>query len=261
MRRVFLTATACLLLLLPATASGQMTGNVEKLKADLYGDNLNRAVAAASALGTLKSKEALETLLAGLQLGTPPALTLALLEAVETHNNPTSIPVLEVYITHRRQEIRRAAIKALGTIQDKKAVPPLIQALSDSNPMVRAQAARLLGERKERSAERPLFMMLRRGDNSAAEPLGIVGGVQTAMNLGELMGELPDKALARALGTMLKRKDFGPDTLRTEIIKALSRMPCEAVKGPLADYVASISPNELRMSKNVAKIKLEECQK
>jgi HEAT repeat protein len=260
MRRVCGTTIASLLLLLPALAMGQMTGNLDKLKADLYGDNLDKAVAAASALGTLKTKEALGTLLAGLQLGTPPALTLALLEAVETHKDPTAIPVLKVYVTHRRQEIRRAALKALGAIDDKRAVPPLIGALSDSNPMVRAQAARLLGERKERRAERPLFKMLRRGDTSAAVPLGIVGGVETARNLGELIGDVPDKALARALGTMIQRKTF-PDTLRTEIVKALGRMACDAVKAVLADYVASVPPRELRISRNLAKAKLEECQK
>ena len=108
MRRVFGTSIAGLVLLLPTLAMGQMTGNVDKLKADLYGDNLDKAVAAASALGTLKTKESLEALLAGLQLGTPPALTLALIEAVETHKDPTAIPVLKVYVTHRRQEIRRA---------------------------------------------------------------------------------------------------------------------------------------------------------
>jgi len=52
--------------------------------------DVDKAVAAASALGTLKTKEALGTLLAGLQLGTPPALTLALLEAVETHKEPVT---------------------------------------------------------------------------------------------------------------------------------------------------------------------------
>ena len=46
--RVLGIFTLSLLLLLPGMASAQMTGNVDKLKADLYGDNLDLAVAAAS---------------------------------------------------------------------------------------------------------------------------------------------------------------------------------------------------------------------
>jgi len=247
--------------LFPCLVSAQMTGNVDKLKADLYGDNLNRAVAAASALGSLKSPLALDALMAALQLGTPPQLTNALLEAVALHKNPTSIDLLNAYTKHRRQEIRRGAIKALGSIKDPKVVPILIDALSDSNPMVRARAARILGERKERRAERPLFMMLRRKDTAAAIPLGTVGSVETARHLGELLGELPGHALANALGTMLLRKDFGPDSLRNEVVKALGRISDKESTAALAEYVASIPPSELRLSKNTAKQLLEERKK
>lgn len=258
MRRALLIGIFGFAVLFPALAQAQMTGNVDKLKADLYGDNLDRAVAAASALGSLKNQAALDALMASLQLGTPPKVTSAVLESIELHKDPSSVELLEQYAEHRNQEIRGGAIKALGAIEDKKVVPILINSLGDSNPMVRARAARVLGERKERVAERALFMMLRRGDVSAAKPLGVVAGVETARHLGELIGELPDGALATALGTMLLRPEFGPDTLRTEIVKALGRIPGETSTAALAEYVASVPPKELRMSKNKAKQLLEE---
>ena len=246
-----------LVLLLPCAAHAQMTGNVEKLKADLYGDNLDRAVAAASALGSLKQARALDALMASLQLGTPPKLTSAVLEALELQKSPESIPLLDHYAKHRRQEIRGGALKALGAIESKKVVPILLDALSDSNPMIRAQAARILGDRKERIAERHLLKMMRRKDTSAAVPLGTVGGAQTALNLGEMIGDLPGAALASALGTMLLRKDFGPDPLRTEVVKALGRIRGKEATSYLAEYVASVPPHERRPSKNWAKLILE----
>lgn len=261
MSRVLGTTLLTLVLLLPCAAEAQMTGNVDKLKADLYGDNLDRAVAAASALGSLKKVEALDALMASLQLGTPPKLTSAVLEALELQKSPDSIPLLDHYAKHRRQEIRGGALKALGAIPSKKVVPILLDALSDSNPMIRAQAARILGDRKELTAERHLMKMLRRKDTSASIPLGTVGGAQTAMNLGEMIGDLPGAALASALGTMLMRKDFGPDPLRTEVVKALGKIQGKEATAYLSEYVGSVPPHELRQSKNIAKLILERRKK
>lgn len=256
--RVLGIFTLSLLLLLPGLAGAQMTGNVDKLKADLYGDNLDLAVAAASALGSLKEQpRALDALMASLQLGTPAKLTSAVLEALELHGNPEAIPLLQHYAKHRRQEIRGGALRALGAIKSPKVVIMLIEALSDSNPMIRALAARILGERKERQAERPLLLMLRRKDTSAAVPLGTIGGAQTALNLAEMIGDLPGPALAAALGTMLMRKDFGPDPLRTQVVKALGNIRGKEATASLAEYVASVPPHELRQSKNQAKLVLE----
>ena len=126
---------------------------------------------------------------------------------------------------------------------------------------MRARAARLLAERKERKAERPLFKMLRRGDKSAAGPLGAVGGVETAKQLAELIGELPDESVATALGTMLKRADFGPDPLRDEVVKALGKIPGADATAALVEYVASVPPKEVRQSKTTAEKLLEGRQK
>jgi hypothetical protein len=109
-----------------------------------------------------------------------------------------------------------------------------------------------LGERKERRAERPLFKMLRRGDKSAAEPLGKIGGVETAKQFAELIGELPDAVVATALGTIVKRPDFGPDPLRNEVIKALCKIPGADATAAIVEYVASVPEKEIRLSKKTA---------
>jgi HEAT repeat protein len=258
LRATVAAVALCLLALGAGSAHAQMTGNVDKLKADLHGDNVDRAVAAASALGSLKGDaQALDALIGALQLGAPPKLTVALVEAIALHKNAKSVDLLRHFAINRRAEVRVAAINALGGIDEARVIPILIVALGDSSPMVRARAARLLAERKERKAEKPLFKMLRRGDKSAAAPLGTVGGVEVAKQLAEAIGELPDAAVAIALGTMLKRSDFGPDPLRVEVVKALAKIPGVDATAALVEYVASVPAKEVRISKYTAEKALE----
>jgi len=238
-----------------------MTGNVDKLKADLHGDNLDRAVAAASALGSLKGEDSLEALMGALQLGAPPKLTLALLEALGLHKSPKAIDLMRHFATYRRPEVRVAALKGLTGIADRRIGLILINALGDSSPMVRAKAARELGELNDRRAERPLFKMLRRGDAAAASPLGTVGGVETAKQLAELIGELPDPVLANALGTIVKRKDFGPDPLRKMVVQTLCKIPGADATAALVEYIAGVPEKEVRLSKKEAEKCLEARQK
>jgi HEAT repeat protein len=261
MLRVISSSTIGLLLILSSVAYGQMTGNIDKLKADLHGDNIDRAVAAASALGSLKNSEAMDALLGALQLGSLPRLTSALIEAIELHQNAKSVVLLRHFTHHRRPEIRAAAIKALGAITSPEVTPILLDALGDSSPMVRARAARLLAEGKVSRAEPYLFKLLKRGDTAAATPLGTVGGVETAKQVAELIGELPDEAIATTLGTMLKRSDFGPDPLRKEIVETLGKIPGADSTAALVEYIASIPDKEVRLSKAAAEKIVEGRQK
>jgi HEAT repeat protein len=261
MYRVLRPSILVFVICVPGLALGQMTGNVDKLKADLHGQNLDAAVAAASALGSLKSKESFEGLMGALQLGAPPKLTLALLEALGLQQNKKSIQILRHFAAYRSPKVRMASINAMRNIPNKRITRILINALGDSSPMVRARAARLLGERKARRAERPLFRLLRRGDKSAAMPLGIVGGVETAKQLAELIGVLPNASVAIALGTLLKRKDFGPDPLRLEVVKAITKIPGPDATAALVEYIASVPPKQIRISKRKAEQYLEERQK
>ncbi|MCB9558356.1 MAG: HEAT repeat domain-containing protein [Deltaproteobacteria bacterium] len=238
--------------LVAGPALAQMSGNVDRLKADLHGENLDRAVAAASALGSLKTPPARDALVGALQLGCPPKLLTALLEALGQHKSDDTIPLLKLFAHNRTPEIRVAALQALGRNESPQTVGPLIDALGDSNPMVRASAARMLGDRQEKRAESALFMLVKRKDVSAAAPLGKVAGVETAKNLGELIGEVPDRAIALAYGEMLKRKEFGPDPLRMQIVKALGKLPGSDATTALVEYIASVPPKDIRLSKKMA---------
>lgn len=256
-----LIAVAGWLVISTAPAHAQITGNVDLLKADLHGDDVNKAVAAASALGSLENSEALDALMGALQLGAPPKLLGALIEALGLHKNPKTLDLLNHFCGNRNTAIREIALKAVGGINAPRRGRILIGALGDSHPMVRATAARLIGELKLKAAERPLFRMLQNGDVAAATPLGLVGGVEMAKQLAEQINKLPDAALARAFGQMLRRDDFGPDPLRTQVVKALGKIPGAEATAALVEYVASVPEKEVRLSKKIAENVLERRQK
>ncbi len=56
---------------------------------------------------------------------------------------------------------------------------------------------------------------------------------------------------------MIKRKDFGPDPLRTEVVKTLGKIPGADSTAALVEYIASIPPKEVRLSKKTAEKLLE----
>ena len=92
MPRLLPTLLACALSIgFAAPAQAQMTGNVDRLKADLHGVDLDRAVAAASALGSLKDARARDALLGALTLGAPPKLLTALIEALGLRHHQMTV--------------------------------------------------------------------------------------------------------------------------------------------------------------------------
>lgn len=250
MRRLLPALLAGLLLAGSSVASAQMTGNVDRLKADLHGVDTDRAVAAASALGSLKDARARDALLGALTLGAPPKLLTALLEALGQQQDDKALNMLRHYAGHRNVTVRVAAVSAVAALKHKAVPKVLMDALGDSNPMVRARAARLLADRKEIRAQRSLFKMLRRGDRSAAAPLGRVGGVEAAKQLAEMIGEVDNASISRALGEMLKRKDFGPDPLRLQVVKTICKISGAAATAALVEYIASVK--EITISKRIA---------
>jgi len=215
--------------------------------------DLDKASAAASSLGALSDPRALDVLMGALDLGLPPRVAAAALEAVGRKKSPEARDLLRRYAQHRRPELRKIALDALALLDQPAAAAVLIDALSDTDGTVRAKAARLLGERRERAAEEPLFRLLVRGDAAAGEPLGAIAGIGTAKKLIELVGQVPDRPLALALGGCLLRKDFGPEPLRVDAVKTLGKLPGTEPVLLLKEYDASLSEKDDRPSRAEAR--------
>ena len=221
------------------------------------GSDVDRAVAAASSLGVLADPRAMAALAGALDLGLPPRVAAASLEALASKKEAALLDLFRRYAQHRRPEIRKVALEAAGALVLPGSVAVLIDALSDTDATVRAKAARLLGERREKAAEDPLFRLLVRGDDAAGEPLGAVAGIGTAKKLIDLIGQVPDRALALALGGCLARVDFGPEPLRVDVVKALGKLPGTEPVALLEDYDRGLAEKDDRPSRAEARRILE----
>ncbi len=208
-----------------------------------------RAVDAATALGKSNDPKAIEALVAGLDAGTTPKAAAALCAALGGKKDARGVVVLMQYAHHRAPEVRKAALAALATINDKRVLPALLGGLGDSDAEVRAAAAKGIADRKEKGAEERLVRLMEHRDASAAGALAAIATPQLAHRLSEMLGTVPDPILCTALGEMLKRADFGPEPIRVEVVRTLSKVPGVDSTAVLVEYVAATERDKNRPSR------------
>jgi HEAT repeat protein len=198
-----------------------------------------------------------ELLIELLATGTTPDRAVAALGALTKLADPRSVEAVELYAGHRRMEVRREAVRALGAINDQRAIPVLLDRLGDDAPEVRAAAAESLVLRKEARALPRLIRLLRRGDAGAAVPLGQLATPETVAQLGEIQGAVADGLLATALGAYVKRADAG-DSVRIEALRVLAKLHGAEATTELVEYLASIPARDNRPSKREAQRLLDQ---
>jgi len=223
-----------------ASAAGAPAGNVEQLKRDLNGEDDGAAIDAAQKLGALgaTNPKAVDALLDALALGASPRVQAAILGALGGRKDPRAVDVLVHYTKNRNVEVRKKAVAALAELPGDRAVPTLVAALSDPSEEVRAVAAGALGKRKDKSSTDKLLKLMEKKDAAAATALGAVGTPELARKMAEMIGAVPDGLLATALGEMIKRPDFGPDPVKLDVVKTLSKIPGIDSTTALIEYVA-----------------------
>ena len=135
------------------------------------------------------------------------------------------------------QQLRKAAVKALGEMRDQEAAPPLRMALRDNDGKVRQTAAYWLGELSDKQAVEPLMTAL-----NDPETL-----VRTAALTA--LGKIGDKRALPALTTALESSDS--DT-KKQIAGALANM---------ADPLAAKSLLTLTADKHLARAAVNALEK
>ena len=145
---------------------------------------------AAYALGAIKDRRAVSSLIAALEAEKDPEgrARPALIGALGATGDPRATTLLIGYLRHPSEYVRRCAAGALGRIGDRRAVPALITALNDEESSVRDSAARALGSFRDVRALDPLIAALARHKSSAA-----------AVALGQLNHPKAIRPLAEAL--------------------------------------------------------------
>ena len=230
-------------------AAPGIAGEVDVLKGQVAQEDDAKADEAAHKLGELNDPKALDAILDALAVGAPPKVQATLLGALSGKKDPRAVEVLKHYARNRNAELRKKALAGLAELGDARGVPTMIEALSDSVEEVRATAATALGKRKERSAEGKLIKLMQHKDEASAKALALMATPELAHRLSELLGQVPDALLCTALGEMLKRPDFGPEPIRVEVVKTLSKVPGIDSTSALLEYVAATEKDKMRPSR------------
>lgn len=229
-------------------------GELDGLQHGLQSMSEPEAEEAAHQLAASKNDKALDVMVDALEHGTTPELAGVLLDGLGARHDRRAADVLARYAKNRNPELRQKAVRAAGALPagDPNALSILLSALSDQEPAVRAEAAAALGRRHETAAVEKLLVLLRRGDQSAAPALAELATPELARRLADLIGEVPDGLLCSALGEILKRRDFGPDPIRVEVVRTLSKVPGADSTAALVEYLAATSKDKSRPSRLAA---------
>ena len=233
------------LLLAPAVQAA----TTAELAAALVGVDDARAAEAARALGQSKEPAALQALVEALAQGAPPKVAVAILPALAGRRDARAVEQIVACTHHRAPEVRKAALAALTTVEDPRVTPALLAALGDSDAEVRAKAAEVVAARRERAAEDRLIKLMEHKDASSAAALAAIATPALAHRLSELLGQVSDDILCTTFGLMLKRADFGPDPIRVEVVRTLSKVPGADSTAVLVEYLAATEKDKDRPSR------------
>ena len=243
---------------------GLPADRVEALRLALVGADEAAAIEAAATLGASGAPAAAEPLCEVLAAGAGPARLQAVLDALgklgDAHQlraDQTTLDALELYSGHRAPDIRRRAIKALGTINDPRATPALLDRLGDAASDVRAAAAQALAARHETKASHRMFALLAMGDAGVAGPLAALATPDLVPRIAELNGTIDDGVIADALGEYVKRPDV-PDKQRIDVLRTIGALSGAVATTALVDYIASVPAKDDRASKKEAQKLLDQ---
>jgi hypothetical protein len=210
--------------------------DVAKLEAQLHGSDLEAAADAADQLGAAKDAEAHAVLADSVATGLTPRVAVQVLRAMAIHPDPGDLAVLAFFSRYRDADVRAAAARSLGA-HEGKAAAALTRVLGDDDPTVRAAAAEGIAAGRVTGTAPALVVLLRRGEEPAAQALGAIADVELARQLGEELGQTPDETLAHCLGAVLLNDDFGPESARVEVVQTLGKIKGGAATAALQAYV------------------------
>lgn len=225
--------------------------------AALAGTDAEAAAHAAERLGALDTPAAHDVLLDALAMGLAPDVAVPALGALALHPAPPDVGALKRYAGHHNPAVRAATLAALSMYPDPTAQALVIAALHDPVGTVRGAAAAAAARGRVRVAVEPLVQLLARGEDPAARALAALADPELARKLADQLGHVPDPSLAACLGLILRRQDFGPDTARVEIVRAIGKIQDASAVTALTDYIDAVPKNPPRPSRHEAEMIVE----
>ncbi len=250
---------ACLVGLMVAASAGHARAaakslpiaDIERLTATLGGDDEARAVLAAKQLGESGAANAVAPLVDALSVGTTPVTAAEVIGALQKLHDVQSLQILTLYAGNRNVPVRRAAVAALGAINDPRVTGTLLERLGDVAIEVRAAAADALAARQEKLAMPRLLKLVGKSDSGVAVPLGKLLPMDDLPQLIEISGRVEGRVMATVFTELLRRSD-ATDSARLDVVRAMARDPGAAATAALRDYVRSVPQTEKRASRDEA---------
>jgi HEAT repeat protein len=217
--------------------------------AALAGSDDEPAAKAAEELGGFADPAAHEALLDALAFGLRPPVAVEAILALAKHPAPPDVASLKRYAGHHNPSVRGTAFAALALYPDPAAHAVVVTGLHDAVSAVRTAAAQAAAKGHVREATDSLFELLARGEDSAVRALAAMADAELVRRIGDQLGKVPDAALAQSLGLVLKRGDFGPDTARVDVVRAIAKIQDAAATNALQDYLDATPKNPPRPSR------------
>ena len=217
--------------------------------AALDGVDDEAAARAADALGDRTEPAAHEALLDLLAWGTSPVVAVEAIAALAKHPAPPDLAALRRYAGHHDPRVRAAVLAALASYPEPAARAAIAAGLRDLDADVRAKAADAAVRGHVKAAIEPLLALLALGEEPAARALAAMADPELVRRIGDQLGNVPEPTLALCLGLVLQRADFGPDSERIEVVRALAKIKDRAADGALADYLRVTPKTPARASR------------
>ena len=236
----------------PAKKAPPAKIDVKAAVAALSSADVTAAARAATELGTSGDAAAHDGLLDALAMGLPPEVAVAAVAALTAHPAPPDVGALVRYAGHHAPAVRGAALGALALYPDPVAHGAVVAGLHDPVAVVRATAAAAAAKGRVREALDSLFALLALGEDPAGLALAQLADPALTARIADQLGKVPEAALARCLGAILRRADYGPDPARVEIVRALAKIQDQASTKVLTDYVDATPKNPPRASRDEA---------
>jgi HEAT repeat protein len=233
----------------PAKKGGKKVVDLAPLVTALAGVDDEAGAKAADELGELADPAAHDALLDALAFGLRPAVAVEAIGALSRHPAPPDVGALKRYAGHHNPSVRGMALASLAAYPDPAAKAAVVQGLHDPNAQVRSASAQAAAKGKIKDAVDALFELLARGEEPAVRALAAMADADLVRKIGDQFGKVPDASLAQCLGLVLKRADFGPDSERVEVVRAIAKIQDKAAVDALQDYIAATPKNPPRQSR------------
>lgn len=196
-------------------------------------------------LGARGEARAVAPIAARIRSGLPGELTLFAVTTLAVLERPEAGPVLIELLSHRRPDVRQAAVEAIAATKPRRGGEALVRALDDMAPAVRSAAALGLGQLGHRAAIDTLFTALERDVLEAAQAIGQLATPQHMDRLFTFVGRMPFDVLTPAFNEIFARRDFA-ERAKVDLVGRLAELATPQVKTYLTELADQLPDGRVK---------------